>query len=339
MYTDIPKVVYMDIRRVGMEEHESTSSGMRVTYAQDWSAYNNAQKNEGELFMKCLSSLCKNAEQPKYNFGRPTKPISDMVFSSLLKIYSTFSLRRFVSLMKIAHERGCIDNICSYSTVSNYMRKEEMTDMLLNLINISSLPLASVEKDFAIDSTGFTTCQYVRWFDHKYGKKVDRRKWWKLHVMCGVKTNIVTAAIVTDSRDNDSPFLKHLMKDTHKKFDVREISADKAYSSRENMDLINKSGATPFIPFRSNATGASRGSYTWRKMYHYFMYNKKEFMQHYHKRSNAETTMHMIKTKFGGNLRSKDKTSQINEVLAKVLCHNICVVIQEMHELDLKPSS
>lgn len=51
-----------------------------------------------------------------------------------------------------------------------------------------------------------------RWFDRKYGKDTDKRLWWKLHIMCGVKTNIVTAAIVTESADNDSPFLKYLIK-------------------------------------------------------------------------------------------------------------------------------
>lgn len=312
--------------------------GLKI-YSQNWQAYNSAQTKEGEFFMNLLSVISSHAKQPDYKFGRPTKPMSDMVFSSILKVYSTFSLRRFVSLMKTSKERELIDGICSYSTVSNYMRKEEMTDALRHLIHLSSLPLASVEKDFAVDSTGFTTCQYVRWFDHKYGKHADRRLWWKLHVMCGVKTNIVSSAIVTDSRSNDSPFLKHLLKDTSRRFEINEISADKAYSSRENTTIISKSGATPFIPFRSNARGTSRGSSAWRKMYHYFQYNQEEFMNHYHKRSNVETTMHMIKTKFGGNLRSKDKTSQINEVLAKVLCHNICVVIQEMHELGLRPGS
>ncbi len=57
---------------------------------------------------------------------------------------------------------------------------------------------------------------------------------------------------------------------------------------------------------------------------------------HYHKRSNVESTVQMIKSKFGDRLRSKDKVSQVNEVLAKVLCHNICVVIQEIHELDVQ---
>ena len=60
-------------------------------------------------------------------------------------------------------------------------------------------------------------------------------------------------------------------------------------------------------------------------------------MQSYHKRSNVETTFHMIKSKFGDSLRSKTKTAQINEALCKVLCHNICCLIQSMFELNLKP--
>ena len=47
----------------------------------------------------------------------------------------------------------------------------------------------------------------------------------------------------------------------------------------------------------------------------------------------------MIKAKFGGRLRSKNKIAQMSELLAKVLCHNICVVIQEMHELGIRRSN
>ena len=34
------------------------------------------------------------------------------------------------------------------------------------------------------------------------------------------------------------------------------------------------------------------------KMYHYFMYNREEFLAHYHKRSNVETAFSMIKPEF-----------------------------------------
>jgi transposase len=58
-------------------------------------------------------------------------------------------------------------------------------------------------------------------------------------------------------------------------------------------------------------------------------------MRCYHKRSNVECTFSMIKRKFGERLRSKTKTAQHNEVLAKVLCHNLACVIQSMYELGI----
>ena len=72
-------------------------------------------------------------------------------------------------------------------------------------------------------------------------------------------------------------------------------------------------------------------------MYHFYALNRAEFLQHYHKRSNVETTFPMIKSKFGQRLRSRTLTAQINEALCKVLCHNLCCVIQSMHELNITP--
>jgi len=71
-------------------------------------------------------------------------------------------------------------------------------------------------------------------------------------------------------------------------------------------------------------------------MYHYFMYRHDEFLEHYNKRSNGETVFHMVKIKFGGDIKSKKKTAQINELLLKFLCSNICCVIQEICELGIK---
>lgn len=70
-------------------------------------------------------------------------------------------------------------------------------------------------------------------------------------------------------------------------------------------------------------------------MFHFYSYKRAEFLSHYHKRSNVETTFHMIKSKFGKRLRSKTETAQVNEALCKVLCHNLCVVIQSMYELNI----
>ena len=55
-------------------------------------------------------------------------------------------------------------------------------------------------------------------------------------------------------------------------------------------------------------------------------------MVRYHDRSNIESGMHMIKSKFGDYTRSKTDTACVNEILLKVLCHNICVLISEMFD-------
>ena len=44
----------------------------------------------------------------------------------------------------------------------------------------------------------------------------------------------------------------------------------------------------------------------------------------------------MIKMKFGANVRAKTPIAQVNEVLCKILCHNICVLIQSMVELGIE---
>ena len=44
----------------------------------------------------------------------------------------------------------------------------------------------------------------------------------------------------------------------------------------------------------------------------------------------------MIKAKFGGSPLSKSFAGQVNEVLCKVIAHNICCLISAVHQLGLE---
>ncbi|MFA4936477.1 MAG: transposase, partial [Candidatus Methanoperedens sp.] len=88
---------------------------------------------------------------------------------------------------------------------------------------------------------------------------------------------------------------------------------------------------------KNNATGKSRGNALWWKMFLYFQLNQEDFMKHYHKRSNVESTFNMIKAKLGDKLKSKNFVAQKNELLCKLIAHNIIVLIHEMYELGIKP--
>src|SRR5262249_6285399 len=154
----------------------------------------------------------------------------------------------------------------------------------------------------------------------------SKRAWVKIHAMTGVVTNVVTAIEIHDQDAADSPQLPSLMRKTSEGFQIKEICADMGYSSKSNLETITEAGATPLISFKVNASPATGG--VWAKMYHYFHLHREEFEASYHKRSNVESTFSMVKAKFGDSVRSKTDVAMKNEALAKILCHNICCLIQ-----------
>jgi hypothetical protein len=208
-------------------------------------------------------------------------PLCDMVFSAAFKIYSTVSGRRFISDLTDAYEKGYLSKLPHFNSVFNYLERENMTAILQNLITLSSLPLKAVERDFAVDSSGFSTCRFDKWFDEKYGREMSEHAWVKMHLMCGVKTNIVTSVEISSKNEHDSPYFKGLVDETAKNFTLSEVSADKGYTSKDNLKTVVKHGGKPYIQFKKNATGDGGGCELWHKMWHYYEFSREEFMTHY----------------------------------------------------------
>ena len=314
-----------------------TANKVRKTYPQNWPAYTKSQVNEKAKLLELLYALCEGAEDPPQHMGRPRVPMADRVFASVFKVYSTLSGRRFMSDLREAGQRGYLSTIPNFCSISRFLESEELTPYLKRLITESSLPLKSVECDFAADSSGFATGQFSRWFDAKYGEEKQKHDWVKVHVMCGVKTNIITAVEVTERNAHDSPYFSPLLDATARSgFQMKEVSADKGYDSFNNRRLTLVKGAVPYIPYREFDYNMKEKNELWKRMYHFYKFNELEFKAHYHKRSNVETVFSMIKAKFGERLRSKTHTAQINEVLCKVLCHNLCCLVQSMYELGVE---
>lgn len=127
-----------------------------------------------------------------------------------------------------------------------------------------------------------------------------------------------------------------MLETTAQNFTIKEVPADKAYLSHDNLALIEGVGGTPFIPFKSNSLPGEAGS-LWEKMYLYYAFQREEFLTHYHQRSNVESTFSMVQAKFKTFVRSKTDVAMKNEVLCKFLCHNIVVVHQSQIELNIEP--
>lgn len=308
---------------------------VRPTYPQDWKKYNAAQTQEKDLVSKLLQGLCDGVIQPKQKMGRPKAPLTDIIFGAVMKVYGTHSGRRTDSEIRSCASKGLISSCPHYNTLFKYLEDPLITPIIRKMIEDSSLPLQGIERDFGPDSTGVASDVYLRWFDEKFGKPANQLVWSKVHMMVGLKTKIVAAVEITDAGTHDNTQFESLFNSTVKNFRIRDLCADKAYLSKDNLEMVSSHGAVPYIPFKSNTTG--EGPELWRKMYHMFQYNRQEFLDHYHKRSNAESAMWMIKSKFGERVRSRTPVSQKNEVLCKVLCHNLTVLVHCMYKFDIDP--
>ncbi len=311
----------------------------RPTYRQNWPAYNKAQMTEKNRLQILLHDLCRGIPEPERRAGSrgPLKtPVADQVFACAFKVYSTFSARRFNCDLRDAQAKGYLSASMHPNKICVFMEREELTPILHGLIVQSSLPLRAVETTFAPDSSGFSTSRFVRWHDEKYGCQRSGKEWVKAHAICGVKTNIVTAVIIEDKHANDCPQFKPLVETTARNFDVKQVPADKAYLSHENLELVDGMGGTAFVPFKSNSQPGEAGN-LWERMYFFYQFKRDEFLKAYHQRSNIESTFSMVKAKFRDHVRSKTDTAMKNEVLCKFLCHNLCCLIQSQCELGIEP--
>jgi len=303
----------------------------------DWSSYNQAQVTEKEGLQELLKALCADLPNPQQAMGRPRVPIADIAFASVLKVYSGMSGRRFMSDLRDAHAKGYISNPMHYNSISNFLENPDSTLILKDLIEQSSLPMRLIETEFALDSSGFSTGTKFQHGSIKHGSvqmKHKKRNWLKLHAMCGLRTKIITAVEISPRYIADGVYFDSLVDATVKNFDVRQVAGDGAYSSKAIIQSACDSEIVPVIPFRPNATpyGVNEGT-AWAKVYHLYGLNREWFIKQRDLRNSIESVFSMLKRKFGERLKSKSVIGQCNEVLCKVLCHNLSVLMHSMYTL------
>jgi transposase len=107
--------------------------------------------------------------------------------------------------------------------------------------------------------------------------------------------------------------------------------------TQRGLEAVERVGGAAYVPFKSNTVPPEDDFGVVPDVPRLFMLNRETFLEHYHKRSSAESAFSMIKAKFGDSLRSKSDTGQVNEALCKTLCHNISVLCHAMHRLAMEP--
>jgi hypothetical protein len=334
-------ILAVHIRRNGLTRLQAAEAGAkqpRKTYRQNWPAYNAAQRSEAVNFGLVLQDLVSDLEDPcpPKNTGRPRLPYRDLVYCSVEREFSRLPLRKAQGTYAGSRKAGRISCVPSDNMPSLLLRREQTTGVLSELIAKSAAAFTSIETTFAVDSSGFRTNSFGDYCREKYGARVHN-VWKKPHIIVGTQTGIVPAVVVTDGHAADVRQLPALIEAVEAAgFTIAEVYADKGYLSGENFTVVAKAGGVPYIMFKGNSRGRGKNrndpSPWWKKMWHLFQSNPTEFLTHYYKRENVEATFAAIKKKLGETLSSRDPTAQVNELLCKVLVHNIQILIQASFE-------
>lgn len=339
----------------------------RTKYQRNWPAYNDASRHEVERLRPFLSALCARVPEPERMVslpGRKPIPLRDLIFAMVMKVYTCKSGRGAEAEIRLCAKLGYISKSFQHNKVHSAMEDEALTAILEWLVEESAGPLAALENvagEFSQDSTGFSTAIYGRrWREHKWPKRraekqerevpkqevadddedveprldddKGRRQFVKLHATTGALTHVVTCAKV--SAEADCKRLQEHLQRTARRFDVKEFSADKAYLWDENLRAIAAIGAKPLIKFKRNSIDHPDDR-AWSDMWAHFQLRRDDFLRRHNRRQNCETAMSMIKSKFGGFVRSKLPVAQANEIYCKVIAHNLACIVMAIAEFGI----
>jgi len=321
-------------------EKKSKKKKKKKTYKRNWSLYNLAKTEGMPIYLRLTSLLVDLLPIKKIanRMGAPPKEMKIMLKCCAVKVFINRSSRDTVGFLKLVyHHLGMLySEIPHFNTINNYMKNSVLKHYLSLLISISFKPFEKIEKSFSVDSSGVGTANYQRWLDKKYGENKYRKKWLKLHIICGNFLNAICSAIVTKSKKADSPVLKRLLGGTIYTKIMEILCADPAYLSRPNCNLAENLGIILRVKPKKNTTRKPKGSRAWKENISLAQDHPEIFGQEYHKRSNAETDFWMIKGKNAGFVWSIEEEGQENEILLKCFNNNIRCLARGSVEFDIK---
>jgi len=252
--------------------------------------------------------------------------------------FPDLSTRRARSLLLLFRKIKLINvDVPCFKTLCNYRAESLLRNVLDELIEESSKPLAKIEHDFATDSTGIKTKLFSSWYSLRCKKRIKRRDHLTVHATCGVKSTIVTALNVETKQGKDNIIMREHVDKTNKNFKINEWSGDGIYWAKENCKKVASVGGKPYFKCKKNWNGKQDGYPSWKEMNSESVNDSEEYDKHYHKRSNIESTNQSKKMLHGSKVYSKLDSARINEETLRWINHNLNVLNRAKHEWGITP--
>lgn len=295
----------------------------------DWSGYNAAQYHEMNDFLILVRILVDElklelgANIQRGSVGHPRASCFDKAKAILVQQYFQVSNRETAGLLLLFKEKLNIRELISYKAVERAYEDPYVIALFRLLLEKTNQPIIGKETKFAGDGTGIPTT-----IKHNYANDRGDAKQMKLYdrMICvlGTEYKIISAVVITDGQDNESPFVKPLLQETHKTHKQIDIFAyDGAAYSYDIMEYSESIGAKPRIMPPLNAVLRSTGCMAKKRMLLGFLNNTQEWLEEYHIRSTTESRNSVDKRIDTRPLLKKIECRRHTEAYARTLKYNI----------------
>ena len=269
-------------------------------------------------------------EKPAGRRGRPPIKKRDILKSLLFIELMTCSIPRAPSLLLMHKEILGLDRIPAARTLYKYRAQMEMTKPLERLVYEAGKELFSEEEIAATDGTGHGRSKGKTWSGDR-SNPMKYREYDMAHYLVGTKTNVILAARITRGTWHDSRQFKPLLDLEIPGTNLRAITADPGYISRDNYDLVEEMGFTPYIKPKNNAVFRPHPKNAYEKAVMFATRFPKRWHNTYRYRTKAECAIHSVKATFGDIIRGRHRTSRRNQVLCRVIVHNMRMTVMDRY--------
>ncbi|MEO1255691.1 MAG: IS5 family transposase, partial [Bacteroidota bacterium] len=312
---------YQSMTKVNQELHKSDTPKVKYQVT-NWSSYNNALKNRGNITLYLSDDVYPNwySDLPALRGGQQL--YSDLCIESLMMIKCLFKLpyRQLegftLSLFKLMQVEDL--KVPCYSQICRRAKELEISSAIIP--TKGSIVIA-------IDSTGVKVYGEGEWKVRKHGVS-KRRTWRKLHLGVDPATNFIHCHTLTLNDVDDGSQLDELIDQVV--CPIKEATLDGAYDFEHCWDSLIEKGIRPIIPPRSNAV-----EWYLERPGDYPQYPRNAILKEieksdrktwkknsgYHQRSLSETAMFRYKTLHGPTFfsRSFHKQKVENDIKIKML--------------------
>ena len=304
----------------------------RTYRLRNWSQYNKALVRRGSLTLWLSDAIIAHWRETKRT-GKRGAPrtyteTAILCMATLEEVYH-LPLRATQGLMRSVVKLLQVDlSVPDYTTLCRRRRSLEVV-----------LPRRKKQEPLhmVVDSTGIKVYGEGEWKVRQHGVS-RRRTWRKLHIGMDEATGELVAVVVSTNSFKDSQVLPDLLEQVED--ELKQVTADGAYDSRNCYDAIREREARAAIPPQKRAKIWQHGNTKAER--HIRDENLREIRRkgraqwkqdsNYHRRSLAETQVFRVKMIFGERVSARSFEGQAAQLLVR------CATLNRMTHLGMPAS-